>query len=122
MGWSAFNRARHFPVPISFDRGPNRLQGGAMNQSILTINGLDISLGTVTVAFAVAVLALLLTIVMIAARAVRQGAREAAGQMRHSDAMESRIAELARASRPRPSAASKRWEKAWAAARPSLPA
>jgi DNA recombination protein RmuC len=67
-----------------------------MNQSILTINGLDISLGVATVAFAVAVLALLLTIVMIAARAVRQGAREAAGQMRHSDAMESRIAELAR--------------------------
>jgi DNA recombination protein RmuC len=67
-----------------------------MNQSILTINGLDISLGMATAAFAAAVLALLVTIAVIAARVVRQRARESARQMRQSDAMESRVAELAR--------------------------
>jgi hypothetical protein len=36
-----------------------------MNQSILTINGLDISLGTATAAFAVSVLGLLLIIAAI---------------------------------------------------------
>jgi DNA recombination protein RmuC len=67
-----------------------------MNQFIFTINGLDISLGTATAAFALAVLALLAIIAVIAARVVRQGAREAAGQIRQSDAMSIRIAELAR--------------------------
>src|ERR1700726_2733501 len=89
-------RARHFPVPTSFDRHANRLQRPAMNQSVLTINGLDISLGAAIAAFAVAVLALLVTIAIIAARAFRQRSRETAGQMRRSEAMESRIAELAR--------------------------
>src|ERR1700719_1419273 len=86
-------RARHFPVPTSFGRHANRLQRPAMNQSVLTINGLDISLGTAAAAFAVAVLALLVTIAIIAARAFRQRARETAGQMRRSEAMESRIAD-----------------------------
>jgi len=67
-----------------------------MNQPILTINGLDISLATAAAAFALAVLALLITIAVIAARAVRQRTRESAGQMRQSEAMEGRIAELAR--------------------------
>jgi len=67
-----------------------------MNQSVLTINGLDISLGAAAAAFAVAVLALLVTIAITAARAFRQRARETAGQMRRSEAIESRIAELAR--------------------------
>lgn len=67
-----------------------------MNQSILSINGLGISLGAATAAFALAVLALLVIIAVITARMVRQGAREAAGQMRQSDAMAIRIAELAR--------------------------
>src|SRR5258707_1672358 len=88
--------ARHFPVPTSFDRHANRLQRPAMNQSVLTINGLDISLGAAIAAFTVAVLALLVTIAIIAARAFRQRARGTAGQMRRSQAMESRIAENAR--------------------------
>jgi DNA recombination protein RmuC len=67
-----------------------------MNQSILIINGLDISLGAAVAAFAVAVLALLVAIAWIAARASRQRAHETAGQARQSDAMESRMVELAR--------------------------
>jgi len=67
-----------------------------MNQSILTINGLDISLGVAVAAFAVAVLALLGAIVWIAARASRQRAQETAGRERQSETMESRMAELAR--------------------------
>ena len=67
-----------------------------MNQSVLAINGLDISLGTAFTAFAVTVLALLLTIAVIVARTFRQRAWETAGQMRQSEAMESRVAELAR--------------------------
>ena len=67
-----------------------------MNQPILTISGLDISLGTAAMAFAVAVLALLVTIAVIAARAAWQRSRDTDGQMRRSEAMEGRIAELAR--------------------------
>jgi DNA recombination protein RmuC len=67
-----------------------------MNQSILTINGLDISLGTAMTAFAIAVLALLGTIATIALRAVWQRAREAAGHARQGEAMERRIAEFTR--------------------------
>src|SRR5215471_13906340 len=93
---SSVRRGPTFPVPISFNRCPNRLQHPAMNQPILTISGLDISLGTAAMAFAVAVLALLVTIAVIAVRALRQREREADGQMQRSEAMESRIAELAR--------------------------
>jgi len=67
-----------------------------MNQLVLTINGLDISLGAAAAAFAVAALALLLTITIIAARAFRRQARENAGQKRQSEALETRIAELTR--------------------------
>src|SRR5215472_8766940 len=72
------------------------LQGGPMNQSILTINGLDISLGMATAAFTAAVLALLVIIAAIGVRAFGRRDREIARQMRQGEAMESRIAELAR--------------------------
>ena len=67
-----------------------------MNQPVLTINGLDISLGTAIAAFAVAVLALLVTIAMLSARASAQRRRETARQMRQSEAMAQRMADLAR--------------------------
>src|ERR1700681_218384 len=67
-----------------------------MNQSILTINGLDISLGMAVAAFAVAVLGLLVTMVVIAARASRQRALETDGQERQNEVMEQRLADLAR--------------------------
>jgi DNA recombination protein RmuC len=67
-----------------------------MNQSILTINGLDISLGTASAAFAASVLAMLVIIAAISVRAFRRREQEAARQMRQSEAMESRMAELAR--------------------------
>src|SRR5215468_6652910 len=67
-----------------------------MNQSILTINGLDVSLGTATAAFAAAVLALLVIIAAISVRALRRREQEFLRQMRHGEAMESRMAELGR--------------------------
>jgi len=67
-----------------------------MNQPVLTINGLDISLGTAIAAFAVAVLALLVTIAVLSARAFAQRRRETARQMRQSEAMAQRMADLAR--------------------------
>src|SRR5260370_41127759 len=67
-----------------------------MNQSILTIDGLDISLGTATAAFAASVLAALLIFAAISVRAFRHREQESARQMRQSEAMESRMAELAR--------------------------
>jgi len=67
-----------------------------MNQSILTINGLDIGLGTAAGAFAASVLALLVIIAAVSVRAFRQREQESARQMRQSEAMESRMAELAR--------------------------
>src|SRR6266853_1656134 len=67
-----------------------------MNQSILTINGLDISLGAATAAFAASVLAVLVIIAAISVRAFRQREQETARQMRQSEAMETRMAELAR--------------------------
>src|SRR5262250_2542720 len=67
-----------------------------MNQSILTINGLDISLGTATAAFAASVLALLIIIAAIGTRASRQREQGTLRQMRQSEAMESRMGELAR--------------------------
>src|SRR6266436_5215297 len=73
----------------------SRLQGRPMNQSILTINRLDISLGTATAAFAVSVLALLVIIAAIIVRAFRRREQESLRQMRQSEAMESRVAELA---------------------------
>src|SRR5262249_11947886 len=72
------------------------LQGGPMNQSILTINGLDISLGMATAAFAAAVLALLVIIAAISVRAFRQREQETTRQMRQGEAMESRVSELSR--------------------------
>ncbi len=67
-----------------------------MNTPILTINGVPISPEMTAAAFAIAALVLLLTIAVVAVRAARQGAREAAGQARRSETMEGRIAELAR--------------------------
>jgi len=67
-----------------------------MNQSILTINGLDISLGLATAAFAAAVLALLVIIAVIAVRAMRQRNLQTTRQMQQGEAMAGRIAELAR--------------------------
>jgi DNA recombination protein RmuC len=62
----------------------------------LTLNGVAISPEMTAAAFAVAALGLLLIIATVAVRAARQGAREAADQARRSEAMEGRIAELAR--------------------------
>jgi DNA recombination protein RmuC len=71
-----------------------------MNQTILTINGLDISLGAALAAFAVAVLALLVTIVVLAVRGARRSAGDrakvAAEQARRNETMEYRMADLAR--------------------------
>jgi DNA recombination protein RmuC len=67
-----------------------------MNQAILTINGLNISLGTATVTFAAVVLAVLVSIAAISVRVLRQREQESARQTRQSEAMENRIAELAR--------------------------
>jgi DNA recombination protein RmuC len=67
-----------------------------MNQSVLTINGLDISLGAAVAVFAVAVLGLLVAIAVIVSRAARRRARETDGQARQNEAMEQRIVELAR--------------------------
>jgi DNA recombination protein RmuC len=63
-----------------------------MNRSALLLRGFDISPETVAAAFAVAVIALLLTIAVVAIRALRT----AAAQARRGEAMEGRIAELAR--------------------------
>jgi DNA recombination protein RmuC len=65
-----------------------------MNQPVLSINGLDISLGAATAGFA-AVLALVI-ILLIAARAFRRRDQENTRQMRHREALEGRIAELVR--------------------------
>jgi DNA recombination protein RmuC len=67
-----------------------------MNQPIFTIDGLAISLGAAAGAFAAAVLALLGIMVVIAARAFRQRDEENTRQMRQSEALASRIAELTR--------------------------
>ncbi len=67
-----------------------------MNQSILNINGLDVSLGTALAGFAFAVLALLVTMAVMAARASRRRREEAREQARRNDAVEQRMAELVR--------------------------
>jgi DNA recombination protein RmuC len=71
-----------------------------MNQSILTLNGLDIILGAAGLAFAVAVLALLIAIAVLAARGSRRRLEDTIRQetmrQRQDEAMEGRIADLAR--------------------------
>jgi DNA recombination protein RmuC len=67
-----------------------------MNQPILTINGLDITLGAASLAFAVAVLALLIAIAVLAARGSRRRLEDAIRQERQEEATEKRIADLAR--------------------------
>jgi DNA recombination protein RmuC len=67
-----------------------------MNRSIPPLHGLDISPETVAVAFAIATLVLLMTITVVAVRTARRAEREAARQTRRSEALEGRIAELAR--------------------------
>ncbi len=65
-----------------------------MNRSLL--HSFDITPETVAAAFAAATLILLLTIIAVAVRAARRAAREADRQARRSDALEGRLAELAR--------------------------
>ncbi len=67
-----------------------------MNQPILSINGLEVSAGAAITAFAVGVLVLLTAIAVIAARALRQRTQESVSRMRQSEAIEHRVAELAR--------------------------
>jgi DNA recombination protein RmuC len=71
-----------------------------MNQPILTLNGFDITLGAACLAFAVAVLALLIAIAVLAARGSRRRLEDTIRQetmrQRQDEAMESRIADLAR--------------------------
>ena len=68
----------------------------AVDQTILTINGFDISFGTALLGFAVAVVSLLVTIAAIAARASNVRAVDARDQMRQSEFLAQRVAELAR--------------------------
>src|SRR5579871_6005703 len=67
-----------------------------MNQPILSINGLEVSAGAAITAFAVGVLVLLTAIAVIAARSLRQRTQESVSRMRQSEAIEHRVAELAR--------------------------
>src|SRR5262249_60709933 len=67
-----------------------------MNQPILTLNGFDITLGAAALAFAVAVLALLVAIAVLAAKGSRRRLEEAVRQARQDEAVQSRIADLAR--------------------------
>jgi DNA recombination protein RmuC len=67
-----------------------------MNRPVLPLQGADISPEIVAAAFAAATLVLLLLITVVAVRAARRAAREAAEQARRSEALESRITELAR--------------------------
>jgi DNA recombination protein RmuC len=86
----------HVVVLISFDVFSNSVYKAAMNQPIVSINGLDISVGAATAGFAAAALVLLVFVVVIAARAFRQRDRQHTRQMRQSEVLEGRIAELAR--------------------------
>jgi DNA recombination protein RmuC len=67
-----------------------------MNRPVLRLQGVDVSSEMVAAAFAVATLVLLLIIAIVALRAARRAAREAAAQTRRSEALEMRLAELAR--------------------------
>jgi DNA recombination protein RmuC len=66
-----------------------------MSQPILTLNGFDVTLGAAALAFAVAVLALLVAIVVLAAQGSRRRLEVAARQVRQDEAVQSRIADLA---------------------------
>jgi DNA recombination protein RmuC len=67
-----------------------------MNQPLLTIAGVDVTLGAACLAFATAVLALLIAIAVLAARGSRRRLEEAVRQARLDETMEARIADLAR--------------------------
>jgi DNA recombination protein RmuC len=71
-----------------------------MNQPLFNIDGFDVPLGAVVAAFALAVLALLVTLVVLAARGSRRSAlglaQQSAGEARRNEALEHRIADLAR--------------------------
>jgi DNA recombination protein RmuC len=67
-----------------------------MNRFVPSLHGADVSPEMVAAAFAVATLALLSIITIVAVCAARRAAREAAVQARRSEALEGRIAELAR--------------------------
>jgi DNA recombination protein RmuC len=67
-----------------------------MNQPILTLNGFDVTLGAAALAFAVVVLTLLVAIAVLAARGSRRRREDTARQERQDEAMEKRIADLAR--------------------------
>ena len=71
-----------------------------MNQPILSLNGFDITLGAASLAFAVAVLALLVAIAVLAARGSRRRVEDTLRQesirQRQDETMEKRIADLAR--------------------------
>src|SRR5260370_21704091 len=75
-----------FLVLISFDRFSNPVykpgpKGFRMNQSILTINVFDISLGAAIAAFAASVLAVLVIIAAISVRAFQPRAQATLKQM-----------------------------------------
>ncbi len=67
-----------------------------MNQPLLTFAGVDVTLGAACLAFASAVLALLIAIAVLAARGSRRRLEDAVRQARLDEAMEARIADLAR--------------------------
>jgi DNA recombination protein RmuC len=67
-----------------------------MNQPLLTFAGVDVTLGAACLAFATAVLALLIAIAVLAARGSRRRLEDAVRQARLDETMESRIADLAR--------------------------
>jgi DNA recombination protein RmuC len=67
-----------------------------MNQPLLTFAGVDVTLGAASLAFASAVLALLIAIAVLAARGSRRRLEDAVRQARLDEAVEARIADLAR--------------------------
>ena len=67
-----------------------------MNQPLLTLAGVDVTLGAACLAFASAVLALLIAIAVLAARGSRRRREDTVRQERQDEAMEKRIADLAR--------------------------
>jgi DNA recombination protein RmuC len=67
-----------------------------MNQPLLTFAGVDVTLGAACLAFATAVLALLIAIAVLAARGSRRRLEDAVRHARLDETMEARIADLAR--------------------------
>jgi DNA recombination protein RmuC len=67
-----------------------------MNQPLLTFAGVDVTLGAACLAFASAVLALLIAIAILSARGSRRRLEDAVRQAHLDEAMEARIADLAR--------------------------